>query len=1512
MVCTGNSIPFSFCLTSFITLLRRISKVRPRESGSSVRQPSGAPYLVLHIFEDWIVQLQQLYPSISPGTGSAIFRLLFPEEDIQRKYQLQEKLLGRTLCTVFDKSKESIYAHTLKNWNAEHTLGCLGDEVRRVLECTTQNNDEEVGPLSIFEIDALLTELASLCAFSDASVRQLPVATAPRSRADILRALYNGLPPLDAAFLTQIILKDLRPLLYPLSDTHSSSALKRFKSNAIKMLSKEDAMKAWDKSGRMLRVYHSRASLHEAATFIETNSPGIEAQPSAGTQIEIPKCRKGQGCKQALGILAAHGSTKVWAETKYDGERAQIHVQVAETGSVDIKIFSKSARDSTNDRYAVHQIIMDALGLQRSSADNAEQNPDDRRKIHHNIVLEAEMVAFSTQRNRVDGMFNELNSDLVLTTAGGFAEFWRIRSLIESTAKGVRGKRVVYASQQDSQTSMISNASDGGTRHLALVFFDILLLDSKSLLHIPYYRRRALLEMAGGEDQLRRIFAAQIADFEEGLVLKVDESRYRDHQLPWIKLKRDYIPGHGDSLDLVVVGAGWDKSRGRELRVSPSTLTTFYIGLLSNSDEMKANSLVRPHFKIYFTVSYGLTREQLEEENFYFNASDHVKYDDGRTCSSLPYTFTLFKGLSPPSIMLDKPVLADVFGAGFTKADNSKYYELRWPRISKLHRAGERDWKDAVTLQEVQDIAHEVVGRKSSLKEAEEEIHELWANSTLLSVSSPKETTDLVAKWVARMEEADGVAHTRKNVVREGDYCEGRDRLHANEGAYSCKEAVGRPRPTVTTKALGSTANVREALPPTPPSPYQSSYPRKRRRNQENDFQGAPSSVTGVQQATSAALALAFNEEALPLSPSKKTKPSFPSPAETPVISTSIPLLGPQRTDPASNTVLASFASNRDQTPEIPTQTMKNANYTHSAVPATPKSKMFTGVLDSLPRNGVLDHQTSLEAQYTARLVAFLRDSFVWLGHPVGISRPSWRRPSYPIIPHNNRIHCLDSFLLGCGWGTTANLYNHTQDRTLAQGVILLDISSPGGSEFKGHIYGILDERCNAAMLHACSRKPIWVLDMCVLRYGELERYKGNFERYLLRKILKGFGAAAATLVQTTTPTLQVAPAIMPAIQKGVLHTLIRRHFSTSLSLQANRAVVYSERGPPSSVLQAVSYPDLPPTSPGLVNLRVLLSPVNPSDINVIEGVYPLKPNPVSLPSVTGQVYIGGNEGLAEVKEIGEGVEGLEVGDWVIPVKPQPGTWNSALRMRAHEVVKVPRRQGLSPTNAATLTVNPPTAYNMLRDYVDLQPGDWVVQNGANSAVGQAVIQIAAKLYGARTINLVRNRENIDELKQELTNLGATHVLTYDELLDKDIKNKVKEWTGSKDIRLGLNCVSGKPTTLMARLLGKDAHLVSYGAMSKQPLSLPTSLFIFKNLTCHGFWQSRWYSDHSKEEREELMRELVGLMATGQLMEPKHEIVKLESTDSDELATSKVQAITTKIMAGQYGRKVLLEVEQPR
>ncbi|KAH9943807.1 NAD(P)-binding protein [Amylocystis lapponica] len=379
---------------------------------------------------------------------------------------------------------------------------------------------------------------------------------------------------------------------------------------------------------------------------------------------------------------------------------------------------------------------------------------------------------------------------------------------------------------------------------------------------------------------------------------------------------------------------------------------------------------------------------------------------------------------------------------------------------------------------------------------------------------------------------------------------------------------------------------------------------------------------------------------------------------------------------------------------------------------------------------------------------------------------------------------------------------------------------------------------------------------------------------------------------------------------RTLLHIMSTSTFSTSPPRLVNRALVYMQNGNPTDVLRALSYPALPAPPPRGLNIRFRLSPINPSDINVIEGVYPAKPAPTTALSgvhkLDEPVYVVGNEGLAEVVAVGSHVDGLKRGDWVVMAKSQAGTWASERVVGVDDVIKLPD-EGVSEVNGATMTTNPPTAYNMLRDYVELSEGDWVVQNGTCVAlVGQMVVQIAAKM-GLKTINFVRNRPNLDELTERLRALGATHVFTYDDLADRAFFKSVKELTGDKDIRLLLNCVSGTPTSQMVRLLGPDAHLVSYGAMSKQPLSMPTSAFLFKNLTAHGFWQSRWNKAHSADERAALMRTL----ANFKLKEPEHEIVVLESKMSDAEAAQTVRDAIARVGQGMYGKKVLLKIESP-
>jgi mitochondrial enoyl-[acyl-carrier protein] reductase / trans-2-enoyl-CoA reductase len=148
------------------------------------------------------------------------------------------------------------------------------------------------------------------------------------------------------------------------------------------------------------------------------------------------------------------------------------------------------------------------------------------------------------------------------------------------------------------------------------------------------------------------------------------------------------------------------------------------------------------------------------------------------------------------------------------------------------------------------------------------------------------------------------------------------------------------------------------------------------------------------------------------------------------------------------------------------------------------------------------------------------------------------------------------------------------------------------------------------------------------------------------------------------------------------------RLFSTSARIQTNLAIIYFKNGQPADVLRALTIPSLAtPPSPQTVNLRFILSPINPADINVIEGVYRSKPEPSSFPGVKGEVFVGGNEGLGEVTSVGEGVKSLKLGDWVVMKDPQLGTWRSAANVREGQVLKVPRLKGLSEVNAATVMV---------------------------------------------------------------------------------------------------------------------------------------------------------------------------------------------------------------------------------
>lgn len=288
----------------------------------------------------------------------------------------------------------------------------------------------------------------------------------------------------------------------------------------------------------------------------------------------------------------------------------------------------------------------------------------------------------------------------------------------------------------------------------------------------------------------------------------------------------------------------------------------------------------------------------------------------------------------------------------------------------------------------------------------------------------------------------------------------------------------------------------------------------------------------------------------------------------------------------------------------------------------------------------------------------------------------------------------------------------------------------------------------------------------------------------------------------------------------------------------------YSQRGPvPQDVIAAVDFTP-PSLAPGQALVEVLAAPINPSDVLTLTGQYGLLP---PLPAV------GGNEGVGRVVALRSSDAGLATGQTVLlPVGC--GTWSTHVVVEAARLLPLPN--SADPQQLAMMTVNPPTALLMLRDFVDLQPGEWVIQNAANSGVGAYLIQLA-KLRGLHTVNIVR-RENAVRAVQEL---GAEVVLVDGEKLAK----RVSEATGGAAIRLGIDAVGGGATDRLATCLAERGVLVNYGAMSGEPCHASPASFVFRDLTLRGFWLSRWFKQASVEQRLAVFGEVATLIAQGKL-----------------------------------------------
>ena len=314
-------------------------------------------------------------------------------------------------------------------------------------------------------------------------------------------------------------------------------------------------------------------------------------------------------------------------------------------------------------------------------------------------------------------------------------------------------------------------------------------------------------------------------------------------------------------------------------------------------------------------------------------------------------------------------------------------------------------------------------------------------------------------------------------------------------------------------------------------------------------------------------------------------------------------------------------------------------------------------------------------------------------------------------------------------------------------------------------------------------------------------------------------------------------------------------------------AAVYDAHGNPAEVLRVETQPW---PSPGAEEVTVAMraAPINPADLNQIEGKYPIR---VPLPATPGF------EGAGVVAETGKAVKGITEGENVI-LPHNIGTWRDACVVKAKELVVVPKEIDL--VQASMLKINPLTAWRLLHGYVELNRGDWLIQNAANSAAGRAVTQIAREL-GLKTVNVVRREEVVEELRAE----GGDVVLIDGESLRDDVREAIS----GAPIRLGLNAVGGESALRLMNCLAPGATLVTYGAMSLQPLKVPNGLLIFKDLRFRGIWINKWYEEASMAERMKAFRAIFEMARRGVLRTKVEAVYGL-----DELKTAITEAARSK------------------
>jgi DNA ligase-4 len=625
----------------------------------------------------------------------------------------------------------------LQKWKTSGGLD-FASSVERVMART--DCDSRVGPeVTLEELDDILDQIAALSPFSSVSLREKVNGKHGRSNhaEDLLSGVFRVLHSSEAKWMIRMISKSYSPARVP-----ERLAMSKFHFLLPDLLRFQNSIPA---AVRLLgRPVLRRMPIQPAADACDElrEAASRELEPQVGIMTTRPTYEKARSIRHCCQLA---GSRQMSVERKYDGEYCQVHIDLSNADAC-IKIFSKSGRDSTNDRIGIHRALRDSLELDTPGC-----------KIKKQCILEGELLVW--------------NDD------GRIEPFHKIRKHVNRSGR------------------FLGTACDSpvdSNEHLMIFFYDILLLDDTVCVKESHDRRRLLLQslvhrIPGRADigfrevlafssfdaaeRLSEAFARAITERWEGLVLKGCDDPYFsfDEARSFIKVKKDYIPGLGDTADFVIVGGCRDAGDAQELRIGQIWWTSFYIGCVENKDEV-CHSNAKPRFRVIDIVDrHGISKEDI----VYLNRHGYFRRVSFATfMPEFDVVFEPGRRLQPTELF-NHPFVVEVVGAGFDKPANSRYYTLRFPRVVKIHN--DRSFRDAIGFEELQETAKRCLEIPDD-REIEEE------------------------SWFRRLRVCEQVADRSRTSsprddsvsVADEDVCVGRQ---GNQPQAKVETAVGTPRP---------------------------------------------------------------------------------------------------------------------------------------------------------------------------------------------------------------------------------------------------------------------------------------------------------------------------------------------------------------------------------------------------------------------------------------------------------------------------------------------------------------------------------------------------------------------------------------------------------------------------------------------------------------------------------------------------------------------------------------------